>query len=101
MKVQRVRRIAAAVWPRVVFGVAFLALWELSVDVFDWKPYFLPKPSQIWSAFVDDFDLVRSAVWYSGKNALVGLVIGTVLGTAVSFLLMRFRVLNDMIAPLA
>jgi NitT/TauT family transport system permease protein len=101
MSTLRVRRIAAAVWPPVVFGVAFLALWEMAVEVFDWKPYFLPKPSDIWSAFVEDFDLVWSAAWYSGKNALVGLVIGTVVGVTMSFVLMRFRLLNDMITPLA
>ena len=37
----------------------------------------------------------------SGANALVGLVVGTVLGVAVAFLLMRFRLLNDMLTPLA
>ena len=37
----------------------------------------------------------------SGRNALAGLVVGTVLGVAVSFLLMRFRLLNDMLTPLA
>ena len=88
-------------WPPVLFGVAFLALWELAVEVFDWKPYFLPKPSSIWSAFVDNLDLVWDAAAVSGRNALVGLVVGTVLGVAVSFLLMRFRLLNDMLSPLA
>jgi NitT/TauT family transport system permease protein len=90
-----------AVWPPVVFGVAFLALWEAAVNVLDWKPYFIPKPSAIWSAFVDNFDLVREAAFVSGRNALVGLVVGTVLGIAMSFLLMRFRLLNDMLSPLA
>jgi NitT/TauT family transport system permease protein len=84
-----------------LFGVTFLALWELAVNVFDWKPYFLPKPSSIWDAFVDNFDLIRSAAFVSGRNALAGLVVGTVLGVAVSFLLMRFRLLNDMLSPLA
>ena len=69
--------------------------------MFDWKPYFLPKPSSIWAAFVDNFDLVWEAAAVSGRNALVGLVVGTVLGVAVSFLLMRFRLLNDMLSPLA
>jgi NitT/TauT family transport system permease protein len=90
-----------AVWPPVLFGVGFLALWELAVEVFDWKPYFLPKPSSIWDAFVDNFGLVWDAAAVSGRNALVGLVVGTVLGVAVSFLLMRFRLLNDMLSPLA
>jgi NitT/TauT family transport system permease protein len=94
-------RVWSAAWPPVAFGVAFLALWELAVDVFDWKPYFLPKPSSIWSAFVDNLDLVWDAAAVSGRNALVGLIVGTVLGVAVSFLLMRFRLLNDMLSPLA
>jgi NitT/TauT family transport system permease protein len=94
-------RVWRAVWPPVLFGVAFLALWELAVEVFDWKPYFLPKPSSIWEAFVDNLDLVWDAAAVSGRNALVGLVAGTVLGVAVSFLLMRFRLLNDMLSPLA
>jgi len=94
-------RVVRSVWPPIVFGVAFLGLWELAVVVFDWKPYFLPKPSSIWSAFVDNVSSIHSAAAYSGGNALVGLVVGTVLGVAMSFLLMRFRLLNDMISPLA
>ena len=37
----------------------------------------------------------------SGLNALVGLLVGTVLGVAMSFLLARFRLLNDLMTPLA
>jgi NitT/TauT family transport system permease protein len=101
MRSSRLRQAFRAVWPPVLFGVAFLALWELAVNVFDWKPYFLPKPSSIWDAFVDNFDLIRSAAFVSGRNALAGLIVGTILGIAVSFLLMRFRLLNDMLSPLA
>ena len=101
MGTSRLWRTFRTVWPPVVFGVAFLALWELAVVVFDWKPYFLPKPSSIWSAFVDNIELVREAAFVSGRNALAGLVVGTVLGVAVSVLLMRFRLLNDMLSPLA
>ena len=35
------------------------------------------------------------------SNAFVGLLVGTTLGVAMSFLLMRFRLLNDMVSPLA
>ena len=43
----------------MLFGVAFLVAWELAVAVFDWKEYFLPAPSVIWEAFVDNIDIVR------------------------------------------
>jgi NitT/TauT family transport system permease protein len=95
------RRAWRAAWPPVLFGVAFLTVWELAVNVFDWKPYFLPTPSSVWSAFVENWSLVWSAASVSGRNALAGLVVGAVLGVAVSFLLMRFRLLNDMLSPLA
>ena len=97
----RVRSVVRAVWPPLVFGIAFLALWEAAVNVFDWKPYFLPKPSSIWSQFTDNFSSIRAAVAVSGTNALVGLLCGTLLGVAMSFLLMRFRLLHDMLSPLA
>lgn len=96
-----VRRFASAVWPPVLFGVAFLVIWEIAVAVFDWKEYFLPAPSVIWESFVENIDNVREAAIVSGRNALVGLLVGTVLGVAMSFLLMRFRLLNDMVSPLA
>jgi NitT/TauT family transport system permease protein len=96
-----VRRVLAVVWPPVLFGVAFLVLWELAVEAFGWKEYFLPKPSVIWQSFVDNNGVVRDAALVSGRNALVGLLLGTALGIAMSFLLMRFRLLNDMVSPLA
>lgn len=95
------RAVFRAVWPPIVFGVAFLALWEGAVNVFDWKPYFLPKPSAIWDNFTSNLDQIWEAAKVSGGNALVGLVIGTVVGVAMAFLLMRFRLLNDMLTPLA
>jgi NitT/TauT family transport system permease protein len=95
------RRFLAAVWPPALIGVIFLGIWEAVVKGFDLQPYFLPAPSAIWSAFVDNIDLVRSAAFASGANALVGLIAGTALGVAVGFLLMRFNVLNELASPLA
>ncbi len=96
-----VRRIAAAVVPPVLFGLVFVLAWEGVVEAFDLKPFFLPSPSSIWNAFVDNIDLVRDAALVSGSNALVGLLVGTALGVAASFLLMRFNLLNELASPLA
>jgi NitT/TauT family transport system permease protein len=81
--------------------VAFLTLWELAVEVFDFKPYFLPKPSKIFVEFVDNLDLVWGASKVSGTNALVGLLCGTGFGIGMSFLLNRFRILDHVVTPLA
>ena len=90
-----------ALWPPLLFGGAFLALWELAVKVFDFQPYFLPTPTAIWQQFTDNTSLVWGATKVSGLNALIGLLVGTVFGVAMSFLLGRFRLLNDLATPLA
>jgi len=95
------RALVRVVLPPVAFGVAFLALWEAAVKVFDLKPYFLPPPSAIWEQFRGNVGLVWDAASVSGTNALVGLIVGTVVGVALSFALARFRLLNDLVTPLA
>ena len=95
------RAIVRIVTPPIVFGVAFLALWEALVKVFAFQPYFLPAPSSIWGQFRENTALIWEASSVSGTNALVGLVAGTVLGVALSFLLMRFRLLDELVTPLA
>ncbi|HJS25936.1 MAG TPA: ABC transporter permease [Actinomycetota bacterium] len=89
------------VWPPVVFGIGFLVLWEAAVIVFDFQPYFLPAPSAIWAAFRANTVLIWEATKVSGMNALIGLLVGAALGIAMSFLLARSRLLNDLLTPLA
>lgn len=96
-----IRRGVDLAWPPALFGIGFLALWEGAVKVFDLKPYFLPPPSSIWREFTGNLGLIWDAAWVSGSNAFVGLLVGTLFGVAVSFVMMRFRVLNDMLTPLA
>lgn len=97
----RARRVFELLWPPIVFGLGFLLLWELVVKGFDLKPYFLTPPSRIWSEFVANLSLIWDAMRVSGTNALVGLIVGTVLGIAMAFLLARYHLLNDLFTPLA
>lgn len=91
----------AAVWPPLVFGAAFLTFWQAMVRVLDLKEYFLAPPSDIFQALVDNVTNVREAAFTSGTNAVIGLVAGTLLGVAMSFLLSRYRVLDELVTPLA
>ena len=93
----RIRRIM----PPLLFGVAFLLLWEAVVRGFNLKPYFLAAPSKIIEQFLKNASRIWEASAVSGTNALVGLIIGTVLGVAMSFILSRFRFLGELITPLA
>lgn len=87
--------------PPIVFGVAFLGIWQLLVRAFDIKPYLFVAPSDIYRAFVDGWSLIRQAMVVTGTNALVGLVVGTALGIVMAFLLLRFKLLDELVTPLA
>ena len=64
-KVSRARQIG----PAIVFGLAFLALWESAVRGFDLKPYFLAAPSKIGEQFVKNYARIWEASLVSGGNA--------------------------------
>jgi NitT/TauT family transport system permease protein len=85
----------------LLFGAAFLLLWELFVVTRDIKPYLLPKPSAIWSEFIGNRDQEWKTAKVSGFNAFVGLVFGTVLGLLASFVASRFRAVSELLTPLA
>ena len=82
--------------PPILFGIAFVLLWQWFVIARDIKPYLLPKPSDIWSQIHLNRSEIITAARNTGINALVGLVCGTVAGVAMAFLASRFRVFSDM-----
>jgi NitT/TauT family transport system permease protein len=94
-------RLVRLVLPPVVFGVAFVALWEAAVKVFDLQPYFLSPPSAIWQQFRENLSSIWEASSVSGLNALIGLLVGSAIGVALAFVLARFRVLHQLVTPLA
>lgn len=93
--------VAKVVLPPIAFGILFFGLWELAVVVLDIKPYFLVKPSQVADRFTGNVDFIWKAMKVSGGNALIGLVFGALLGVAMSFVLLRFRVLDEIVTPLS
>jgi NitT/TauT family transport system permease protein len=94
-------RIFSGIWPPVIFGVGFLALWEWFVEVRDIKPFVLPKPSAIWEQLRLHHDTILTAAWTTGQNALVGLALGLAAGLIAALLASRVRALDDMLTPLA
>jgi NitT/TauT family transport system permease protein len=97
----RLRHHAAVVLPPVVFGIVLLLLWQWWVVAFDIKPFVIPRPTDVWRALHDEFGLVRAASVVTGANALVGLVAGTLVGFVLAVLTNRFRVVSELVNPLA
>lgn len=98
---RRARAIWSELWPPVLFGIAFVALWEWFVNARDVAPYLLPAPSAIWDQLTDNVDIIAKAAWATGQNALIGLALGLLLGVVMAIVASRLRFFDQMLTPLA
>jgi NitT/TauT family transport system permease protein len=99
--VVRVRNAVGVVLPPLVLGVLFLVAWQAWVVISDVQPFVIPRPTDIWRSFIDDFDLVWKASVVTGMNAFVGLVLGSIFGFVVAVLTNRYLFVSDLVNPLA
>ena len=94
-------RVFSGLWPPLLFGVGFIALWEGLVLLRDIEPFVLPKPSAIFEQVRLNHDSILDAAWSTGRNALVGLALGLAAGLIAALLASRLRVLEELLTPLA
>ena len=87
--------------PPIIFGALFLGAWEGFVAWRHIKPFVLVKPSQVWSAGLDNLQRITDAMQVSGANALVGLIAGTLLGCLVALLAAGIRWVGELVNPVA
>ena len=91
-----VRTVAAP----IVLGIAALVLWQLVVAVFDVKPFVIPSPLAIGTAFGATPDTILASALLTGANALVGLVLGSLAGILLAVVAALVRVVDQITAPL-
>jgi NitT/TauT family transport system permease protein len=83
----------------LLFGVVFVGLWQLLVTGLGIDPYIVPTPSAILGELVDNLGPVVSGAAHTGLNALLGLVIGTLVAVVAAVLASVVRVLDALAAP--
>jgi ABC-type nitrate/sulfonate/bicarbonate transport system permease component len=92
-------------WRLAVLGeaIAFVAVWELATSGLGLvEESFLPAPSAVLASLVDlvGDEEFFSALWFSVKNMLVGLLLAAVVGISVGLTVGWFRLLHFTVAPL-
>ncbi|MEP7055646.1 MAG: ABC transporter permease subunit [Actinomycetota bacterium] len=89
------------VLPPIVAGVGFLLLWQGFVVARKIQPYVLPKPTAIWDQLTANAAGILQAAKASGTNALVGLLVGSILAIAAAILAARSRLADELLTPVA
>jgi NitT/TauT family transport system permease protein len=89
-----------AVLAPIAVGAAFLGLWQWAVVGLDIDPYVVPSPGAIWDQLVAGRENVVDGMRVTGRNALIGLVIGALIGILGAVLASMSRVLDQMAVPI-
>lgn len=84
----------------ITVGIAGLALWQFLVSVVGVSDYLLPSPAAIAQQFAEFGPAIWSAALVTGTNALIGLVVGTVLAILLAALAARWHAIDGMSAPI-
>ncbi|GAA3638323.1 ABC transporter permease [Microlunatus ginsengisoli] len=84
----------------IVLGAIVIVAWQALVVGLQIEPFVLPSPSAIGHQFVANLDNVLAGAARTGLNALIGLVVGAVLGVLGAVLANIASVLDGMAAPL-
>lgn len=87
--------------PPLVVGVALIGLWQLLTVVAGVPSFLLPAPTAIAEAFRTNHSGILDATIATGKNALVGLVVGIACGITAATVAVRFRMIDGLLSPLA
>lgn len=103
--VERWLRRARFYLPAAVVFVAVIVGWEIVVGALGLRAFIFPRPSQIWTALVENWEGSRYPLFASARatlfEALLGLAIGTSAGVAVAFATARWVTARDVLLPLA
>ncbi len=92
--------LARSVLAPIGFGVIFLGLWQALVTGLQIEPYVVPSPLEIAAEFGANIASVLSGAARTGLNALIGLVVGALLGVLGALLANVVMNLEGLTAPL-
>ena len=82
-------------------AIAFLALWEAVVFVFEVPRYIVPAPSAVYRQFVRHFPLIWQYTLVTGTETLIGYAIAVVVGVPLAMLVAFSRFLERTLYPSA
>jgi len=83
----------------LVLGALVIFAWEWLVDQYDIKPFILPAPSAIWEQVTTNTDSIVDGATVTGRNALIGMLAGALVGVIGAAIAGSFRIIDQMAAP--
>ena len=105
-RASRGRRIGASVlrglnraWPPVLIVVLLFAVWEGYVRWKNVDPSVLPTPPDSIRATIEDWDVIRTDIWVTFQETIVGLAIAIAVALIVGLFIDRFEWVRRSVYP--
>ena len=83
----------------LILTTGFLLLWQLVVTLTGAPPYILPGPLPVGHAIIDKFPLLLSHLGTTLTEILLGLALGTILGTSAALVMILSPLLKRWMLP--
>lgn len=83
----------------LILTAGFLVLWQLLVTLTGAPPYILPGPLPVGHALIDKFPLLLSHLGTTLTEILLGLALGTILGTSAALVMILSPLLKRWMLP--
>jgi NitT/TauT family transport system permease protein len=97
---RRARSTFAAALPAAALLIAFFVAWGVYVEVADVRDVILPSPSAVARSLVDNWDIYRSELAVTLREAVIGFLLAVVVGLVLATLVTISRVLRLALYPL-
>lgn len=83
----------------LVVGLVIVGLWQIVVMLSGAPPFILPSPAGVAAALVEDAVLLAPHAGVTALEIVLGLIIGTVLGSVSAILMVWFRPVRAWLFP--
>lgn len=90
---------ARAVLAPVIFGAIVIGAWQLLVSALRIEPSIVPSPAAILGEFTANRSSVVAGSLRTGTNALIGLLVGAVIGVLAAIVASQLRLFDQLAAP--
>ncbi len=91
-------------WLRWLLPLGLIALmllaWEIWVRVRDTPAWYLPAPSAVWNALLDNWSSIRADAWVTLQEVVVGFAAAVLVAVPVAIAIQRFLVIERALYPI-
>jgi NitT/TauT family transport system permease protein len=94
-----VKRFPDWAWPVLAFTM-LIVLWDVSIRVFDLKPFILPSPASVAEAMVADWPELADATLYTLVEIVLGFALSVIVGIGLAVAIVTWRPLEKAIYPI-